>query len=133
MIITTKDYLEHYSTEEVQGFLRYLFEKKTVLFLGYGLEEVEILEYILRRGRAGKEERLRRFILQGFFDAENTLFDSLNEYYLEAFTTKLIRFPKDEKSYAQQTEILAAWSVKLTFGGMTVTDEVRELEEEIRG
>ena len=50
MVITTRDYLDHYSTTEVQDFLRYLFEKKTVLFLGYGLEEIEVLEYILRRG-----------------------------------------------------------------------------------
>lgn len=51
MVITTKDYLEHYSSGEVQAFLKYLFEKKTVLFLGYGLEEIEVLEYILHRGK----------------------------------------------------------------------------------
>ena len=28
MVITTKDYLDHYSRKEVQDFLRYLFEKK---------------------------------------------------------------------------------------------------------
>ena len=69
MVITTKDYLDHYSSIEVQDFLTYLFKKKTVLFLGYGLEETEVLEYVLRRGRASGEEknRLRRFILQGFF------------------------------------------------------------------
>ena len=47
MIVTTKDYLEHYDHENVQEFLGELFEKKTILFLGYGLEEAEILEYIL--------------------------------------------------------------------------------------
>src|SRR3989338_1466692 len=29
MVITTRDYLDHYSNEMVQDFLRYLFEKKT--------------------------------------------------------------------------------------------------------
>lgn len=32
MVITTRDYLDHYSTKEVQEFLTYLFESKTVLF-----------------------------------------------------------------------------------------------------
>lgn len=136
MVITTKDYLDHYSSSEVQDFLRYLFEKKTVLFLGYGLEEIEVLEYILRRGgAAGKagEERVRRYILQGFFNAEMALYELLRDYYLESFATELIGFPKDYKDYAHQVELLASWSKKLKFGGMALADEVAAIEEEIRG
>lgn len=135
MIITTKDYLDHYSSPEIQPFLRYLFEKKTVLFLGYGLEEIEILEYILRRGDAiakPGDKRIRRFILQGFFNAEIGLYGLLKDYYQESFAADLIGFPKNYKSYAQQEDILAAWSKKLRFGGVTLADEVAALEEEIR-
>ena len=136
MVITTKDYLDHYSREEVQDFLRYLFEKKTVLFLGYGLEEIEVLEYILRRGGAtGKEgvDRVRRYILQGFFNAEKPLYNLLHDYYLESFAAELIGFPKDYKGYAHQVELLASWSKKLKFGGIALADEVAAIEEEIRG
>lgn len=134
MVITTRDYLDHYSTKEVQDFLRYLFERKTVLFLGYGLEETEVLEHILRRGGAsgGEGGRIRRYILQGFFQAEIGLCDLLSEYYLESFSTQLIGFPKDYKSYSQQTEVLASWSRKLRFGSIALTDEATALEEEIR-
>ena len=93
MVITTKDYLDHYSSKEVQDFLRYLFEKKTVLFLGYGLEEIEVLEYILRRGGATDKpggERMRRYLLQGFFNAEIALYNLLRDYYLESFATDLL-------------------------------------------
>jgi len=136
MVITTKDYLDHYSREEVQDFLRYLFEKKTVLFLGYGLEEIEVLEYILRRGGAtGKEgvDRVRRYILQGFFNAEKPLYNLLHDYYLESFAAELIGFPKDYKGYAHQVELLASWSKKLKFGGIALADEVAAIEEEISG
>jgi len=136
MVITTKDYLDHYSSNEVQDFLRYLFAQKTVLFLGYGLEEIEVLEYILRRGGAADksgEERVRRYILQGFFNAEMSLYDLLHEYYRESFATELIGFPKDYKDHGHQVEILASWSKKLKFGGMALADEVAVIEEEIRG
>ena len=135
MVITTRDYLDHYSTGEVQEFLRYLFEKKTVLFLGYGLDEIEVLEYILRRGGGGfvSEGRIRRYMLQGFFNAEKGLYDLLRDYYKDSFATELIPFPKDHKEYAQQTEILAAWSKTLRFGGMALADEVAAMYEEIRG
>lgn len=136
MVITTKDYLEHYSSEEVQTFLTYLFETKTVLFLGYGLEEIEVLEYILQRGRVSErsaEKRIRRYIVQGFFNAEMALYDLLKEYYQESFMTELIGFPKDYKNYDNQIDILASWSRKLTFGGVALVDEVAALEDEIRG
>ena len=136
MVITTKDYLEHYSSDEVQTFLKYLFEKKTVLFLGYGLEEIEVLEYILRRGEVASrigDEPIRRYILQGFFNAEMALFELLREYYRESFGAELMGFPKDYKNYHHQIDILASWSKKLKFGGVALVDEVTALEDEIRG
>ena len=136
MIITTKDYLDHYSNLFIRDFLTYLFESKTVLFLGYGLEEIEVLEYILRRGNATNKKVIqytRRFLLQGFFHAEKTLFEMLKRYYLEAFDAEIISFPKDYKYYSQQEDILAKWAEKLAFRRMSLIDEVDALEDEING
>jgi hypothetical protein len=72
-------------------------------------------------------------MLQGFFNAEMGLYELLRDYYLESFATQLIGFPKDYKNYAQQIEILDAWSKKLRFAGMVLADEVAAMEEEIRG
>lgn len=76
MIVTMRDYLEHYSNPTVQTFLRDLFAGKTILFMGYGLEEIEVLEYIMRQGGSADNEspRVRRFILQGFFNADESVF-----------------------------------------------------------
>jgi hypothetical protein len=32
-------------------YLSHLFQEKTVLFIGYGLEDLEILEYLIQKGR----------------------------------------------------------------------------------
>ncbi|MBK8276395.1 MAG: SIR2 family protein [Nitrospira sp.] len=135
MVISTRDYLDHYSTEEVREFLGHLFKKKTVLFLGYGLEETEILEHILKRGDVSRGDRshFRRFILQGFFHAETDLCNLLREFYRESFYTDLIGFPKDDNSYAHLTEIIARWSSALRFEKMALTDEAAALEDEISG
>jgi len=136
MIVTTRDYLEHYSSKELQTFLTYLFAKKTVLFLGYGLDEIEVLESIVRNAGgivAGEQKRIRRFILQGFFSAEDGLARTLEEYYRESFGIQLIGFPKDKKNYGQQVDILAAWARQMKFGSVEFVDEVAALEDEIRG
>ncbi len=62
-----------------------------MLCLGYGLEEIEVLEYILRRGGVNAslgDTRIQRFILQGFFNAEITLYEALREYFQESFFTE---------------------------------------------
>lgn len=135
MIVTIRDYLDHYSTPAVQTFLRELFERKTVLFMGYGLEEIEVLEYIMRQGGANDKEppRIRRFILQGFFNADEPLFKFLRKYYLQSFQSELIPFPKDHKDHEQLIDLMAEWVKSLTFRRMELADEVERLEDEIRG
>lgn len=110
IIATTKDYLDHYDNQHVQHFLGELFEKKIVLFIGYGLEEAEVLEHILRRGRVSNSNIKRRFSLQGFFRSQEPLYKNLHEYYLKSFGVHLIGFIRDHKDYSQLEGIAKAWS-----------------------
>lgn len=131
MIVTTKDYLEHYSSKEVPYFLKHLFSKKTVLFLGYGLEETEILEYILKSSNQADKKQIKLFILQGFFNAEFPLLEKLSKYYEASFNAKLIGFPRDHKDYAQQQIIIEKWVSELDFKPMALADELAALDEEL--
>ena len=61
MVLTTQDYVTRYANDRfktdpsmenrVLTFLDHLFTNKTVLFVGYGLEELEILEYVILKAR----------------------------------------------------------------------------------
>ncbi len=109
MIVTTKHYLEHYDHENVQEFLGELFEKKTILFLGYGLEEAEILEHILRRGSVKRTSNRRRFALQGFFLSQKPLYENLHTYYENSFGVHLLGFVRDHDNYKRLEEIIKTW------------------------
>ena len=118
MIITTEDYLNHYFCKEIKDFLKHLFISRTVLFLGYGLEETEILEYILRTSQKNNKDdernendkgKTRLFMLQGFFGAEKSLYEKLKKYYMNSFSVELIGFQKDQKNHEQQTDVLQKW------------------------
>jgi hypothetical protein len=110
MVATTKDYLEHYDNKQVQHFLAELFVKKVILFIGYGLEEAEVLEHILRRGGARDSQIRRRFVIQGFFRSEEPLYKNLHEYYRKSFGVHLIGFVRDYKNYDQLEAIAKTWS-----------------------
>jgi hypothetical protein len=61
-------------------FLSHIFQSKTVLFIGHGLEDLEILEYVIQEARMlspREEVQARHFMLQGYFSHEYELTRSL--------------------------------------------------------
>ena len=93
---------------EVLTFLEDLFSRRVVLFVGYGLEEMEILEYVLLKKSAnGQLPRARRAcLLQGFFEYEQELVADLSDYYYEECGVKLIPFSREERDHAQIIDVI---------------------------
>ena len=116
MVVTTEDYLTHYDHDNVQQFLRDLFERKTVVFLGYGLEESEILEHILRRGQVRWTEDQRLFAVQGFFRSQQPLYEKLHNYYEKSFGVHLLGFIRDHENYKGLEAIVKSWVTPINIG-----------------
>ena len=125
MIVTTPDYLQHYANPHVEQFLDELFDRHTVLFVGYGLEEWEILEHVLRKGRPSSELQASRFMLSGFFSHEERTFSHLRYYYYqESFGVVLLPFNRDHRDRAQLEHILEDWSGRLKIGDPLLADDL---------
>jgi hypothetical protein len=118
MVITTRDYIKRYANGDSANssqrenrtltFLSHLFQTKTVLFVGYGLEDLEILEYVIQRARilpSSDQAQARHFMLQGYFSHEYELMRSLSQYYKQC-DIQLLPFRRDEKDWAQLMEVL---------------------------
>lgn len=111
MILTTRQYLEHYSDDRIQTLLENLFRDHTVLFVGYGLEEAEILEQIFRASRSRRE--IRHYLLFPFFSSASELYEHLNNYYLEHHSVKVIGYCIDRSGRKQITEVIKDWAREL--------------------
>lgn len=130
MVFTTKQYLEHYDHEMVRVFLGELFEKKTILFIGYRLEESEILEHILRRGKVNDTKNFkRRFALMPFFHSQTPLYEMLYEYYKKSFGVHLIGFVRDHKDYEQLEDIVKAWSEQIEVKPPALVKDLEFMDE----
>ena len=129
MIVTTQDYLLHYDDENVQEFLIELFAKKTVVFIGYGLDEAEILEHILRRGGATERGDKRRFAIQGYFRSQAPLYEKLHRYYEKSFGVELLGFLRDHRDYNCQTGIIEHWARNLEVRAPTLEKDAALMGE----
>lgn len=107
LVLTTRDYIDHYRNSNVQEFLDQLFDQYNVLFIGYGLDEEEIIDFIIRRKRTANETK--HFRLIPFYSHEETLFKHLSNYYLQQCQVRLIPYRLDENDHAQLEKVLAHW------------------------
>ena len=143
MILTTRQYVQHYANDRrskdsdpenfVLTFLENLFKNKTVLFVGYGLDELEILEYIIVKARATKEQSLQQhFLLQGFYSHERELMVSMRTYYREC-GIELLPFLKDQKGWGQLIIVLESFGHSVPASKPLVLQELKEMEALLNG
>jgi hypothetical protein len=140
MILTTQHYVRHYANDRflraataennVLTFLDFLFAEKNVLFVGYGLEELEILEYVIGKARlngAPGRMEMRHFLLQGFFSHEQEVARSLVPYYREC-GIELIPFLRDNLDWDQLIEVLEAFGRLAPVGPPLKVQTLMEME-----
>lgn len=140
MILTTPDYVRHYANDRksqeniVLTFLEDLFRDKTVLFVGYGLAELEILEYLIVKTRVqDKSLQPRHFLLQGFYSHERELMVSMRTYYREC-GIELVAFSKDQNGWEQLTNVLESWCKAIPASASPlISQQLKEMEALIDG
>jgi len=122
MILTTPHYVSHYANDRgakgagkennVLTLLDFLFTNYNVLFVGYGLEELEILEYVITKGRMSNADgntEIRHYLLQGFYSHEEALARSLMPYYADC-GVQMIPFLRDHQDWNQLVEVLESFA-----------------------
>jgi hypothetical protein len=134
MVLTTPDYVQHYANDRksqentVLTFLEDLFRDMTVLFVGYGLAELEILEYLIVKRRATtKDLQPGHFLLQGFFSHERDLMVSMRTYY-RACGIELVPFSMDQEGWRQLVYVLERWSREMPASAPLVSQQLKTME-----
>lgn len=131
LIFTVSKYLERYSKDSFKAFLNEIFDndKYTVLFLGYGLAEFEILDFILKY-RNNSEIKIipKHFMLSPVYQGEENIMKYEQEYYNDLGINIEI-YEKDIYGYNYLINVLKSWkkeirqTTKLLSNGFSEIDE----------
>ena len=103
LVFTTKRYIKVYTDTKFNEFIKEFFEQYTVLFLGYGLEEIELLERIFK-----STYTMQKFYLRGYFKHEKRVTEFESQYF-KGIGVNVIPFSKDKNGYEQLKIIIAEW------------------------
>ena len=142
MILTTPHYVQHYANDRrtkepdpennVLTFLEYLFASKTVLFVGYGLEELEILEYVILKARLTRDLHTRHFLLQGYFSHEYELMRNMQAHYREC-GIELLPFSKDSRGWEQLLVVLESFGREIPASSPKKLQQFKDMEALLDG
>ena len=112
LIMTIVDYINHYKYDsDPAALLEEIFKNYTVLFVGYGLEEYEIIEFLINKSSTGKNE-IRHFMLYPMFEKNNNLLRFYKGYYRD-LGVELIPYSIDKNGYEQLTIVINKWSKQI--------------------
>lgn len=130
LVFTASQYFKQYNDTSFINFLNNLFKKYTILFVGYGLEEFELLDFLCQKGKTDSKEK-RHFFLNGYFSNEKLLKD-MEQKYFDDLGIELIPFCKDEKNYEQLNDIFENWEMESKTSTSILSENFEEIDEALR-
>lgn len=133
MVVSLKDYIEHYADQRVQAFLSAMFKNHTVLFVGYGLAELEVLDQIIRSNeslRTGPTQP-RHFLLYAYRSTESVQTQFIEHFFRDQCGVYVVPYCIDEKGYQEVVEVFRGWNSELDVRDPTTLDLQSHLDRYI--
>ena len=81
VVFTLRDYIQLYKNQNIQSFLRDLFTNYTVLIVGYGLEELQLLEYVITSLK--EKDVIQHYMLFPMYSGDENILEIELTYYKE--------------------------------------------------
>ncbi len=126
IIFTVPQYLGRYQNENYINFLKILFKKYTIVFIGYGLNEFEILDFLITKMEKSKE--INHFILLPYYIGEEYLIN-YDELYYNNLGIHVIPYLKNTRGYSQLYFVIKKWKEVIHESTDLYRRSVKNMEE----
>jgi len=129
LIFTVPQYIKRYNNPTFKKFLSTIIsDKYTVLFIGYGMAEFELLDFLVTKFDPKKGKELKHFILLPFYRGEENILEFEN-YYYNSMGIEVLPYEKDEKGYGQLYDVIKSWNREINQVSTYLYDTYKELED----
>lgn len=128
LIFTVPQYIKRYNNKPFREFLKAIFDKYTVLFVGYGMAEFELLDFLITKFDSKKGKELKHFILLPFYRGEENIL-GFEQYYYNSMGISVVPYEKDERGYGQLYEVIKSWNSEINQVSTYLYDTYEEIED----
>ena len=128
LVFTIPEYIRRYNELNFKKFLEEIFARFTVLFVGYGMSEFELLDFLITKFDRNKEKKPKHFILYPFYMGEESKLKFENAYF-NPMGVHVLPYVKDDKGYNQLYEVIRVWSREINQTSNYLYDSFKEIDQ----
>jgi hypothetical protein len=130
LIFTVPEYIKRYNKPTFKKFLEEIFSKYSVLFVGYGMAEFELLDFLITKYDPNKKQNPKHFILLPFYKGEENILEFEQSYY-NSMGIKVLPYVKDNKGYGQLYDVIKSWNKEINQASGYLYDSQQEIDDTI--
>lgn len=129
LIFTVPQYIRRYNDRQFKEFLEEIFHNYVVLFVGYGMSEFELLDFLITKfDRRKRREEPGHFILLPFYKGEENILE-FEQYYFDSMNISVVGYEKDERGYGQLYDVIKRWNSEINQTSAYLYDSYEEIED----
>lgn len=134
IIFATREYIKHYNDDNVRTFLEEVFGGNyLVLFIGYSLSEIEILDYLLLKGnptsiQPNSSVESNSLLLLPFNTPEVSLL-KFEQTYFKQLGVAVIPYAIDQNGYNQLFNVISEWQKEINLVTPYLYNSFKIIEE----
>ncbi len=118
LVFTINQYIQRYHNKNFVEVLKKIFSEYTVLFIGYGMSEFELLDFLITKKNQNIDSNqqikdLKHFILLPYYRGEDNIL-KFDELYYKDLGINVIGYEKDKKGYNQLYDVIKDWNEQLS-------------------
>lgn len=114
MVLTTQQYLNCYRDPSTIRFLEWVFAKNVVLFIGYGLHEYEVLDYLIMRMDSRSSQPNQKFFLLDY-NRDTSRDPDLDRLYYRSLGVTLVPYASVSEHETSLIRVLLAWRKEIDY------------------
>lgn len=131
VVLTTPQYITRYNASKLRDFLTSIFAKYTVLFVGYGMEEFELLDFIIGKYKPDEKIELKHYILKPFKTGEEKTL-RFEDYYYNPMGINVIPYHIGNGDYGKLYDVIQAWNREINQSTRYLYESFSNLEESVK-
>jgi hypothetical protein len=130
LVFTVPHYIRRYTDDSFRTFLETIFEEYVVLFVGYGMSEFELLDFLITKSDPNKGKEIKHFILLPYSKGNENILE-FDQYYYNSMGITILGYENDEKGYDQLYDIIKEWSSEINQISAYPSDSRKEIDDAI--
>jgi hypothetical protein len=135
LVFTVNQYINRYNHEKFGEVMREIFDKYVILFIGYGLDEFELIDFLITKLGLSKNNPdrvvLKNFILKPYYTHEKNIL-KFDQLYYKKIGISVLGYQIDNKGYEQLYNVIKEWNEELINIKSRSYDSFKDLKDVIK-